>query len=173
MAPVQTDSLGCIQLSFATIPANTRCAKCTSVYYCSKTHIAHDWPTHKAYCRRVRAAGTNTFDAILFGVNENKPRVIKLPWSYGPVDEDEPGRWQRLEREPWFGGEDCCAYTSVQTFGANGPSLGRTLAVYYDKNFLMNGSPINCCIQSVTKGKAEHPWAGNVLALRSRGLHSD
>ncbi|KAK0225526.1 hypothetical protein IW262DRAFT_1456592 [Armillaria fumosa] len=154
------------------IPTNTRCAKCSSVYYCSKAHIAQDWPIHKAYCKRVRAA-TNTFDAILFDVNEVKPRVIKLPWSYGPVDEDEPRGWQMLEKEPWLGGEG--RYTRffyVGRFGMNGPPLGRLLALWYDENFLINGSPINRCIQNVTKGEAPHPWAGNVLALRSRGLHS-
>ncbi|SJL08217.1 uncharacterized protein ARMOST_11580 [Armillaria ostoyae] len=154
-------------------PVNTRCAKCTSVYYCSKAHIAQDWPMHKAYCKRVRAA-TNTFDAILFGVDEIKPRAIKLPWSYGPqVDEDDPRGWQLLEREPWLGGKDRRPhFFYVGTFGVNGPSLGRILALYYDENFLINGSPINRCIQNITKGKAAHPWAGNVLALRSKGLHS-
>ncbi|KAK0476795.1 hypothetical protein IW261DRAFT_1490112 [Armillaria novae-zelandiae] len=154
------------------IPTSTRCAKCSSVYYCSKAHIAQDWRVHKAYCKRVRAA-TDTFDAILFGVNEVKPRVIKLPWSYGPVDEDEPGGWQMLEREPWLGGKSRCPrFFWVGRFGMNGPPLGRLLALWYDENFLMNGSPINRCIQNVTKGRAPHPWAGNVLALRSRGLHS-
>ncbi|KAK0195028.1 hypothetical protein F5146DRAFT_1023939 [Armillaria mellea] len=153
-------------------PTNTRCAKCTSVYYCSKAHIAQDWPMHKAYCKQVRAA-TSTFDAILFGVNEIKPRIIKLPWSYGPVDEDEPVRWQMLEKEPWFGGKDrYIRFFYVGTFGANGPSLGRLLALYYDDQYLINGSPINRCIQNVTKCKAPHPWAGNVLALRSRGSRS-
>ncbi|PBK71887.1 hypothetical protein ARMSODRAFT_910761 [Armillaria solidipes] len=153
-------------------PVNTRCAKCTSVYYCSKAHIAQDWPMHKAYCKRVRAA-TNTFDAILFGVDEIKPRAIKLPWSYGPQVDDDPRGWQLLEREPWLGGKDRCPYFFyVGTFGVNGPSLGRILALYYDENFLINGSPINRCIQNITKGKAAHPWAGNVLALRSKGLRS-
>ncbi len=107
---------------------------------------------HKAYCKRVRAA-INTFDAILFGVNEIKPRAIKLPWSYGPVDEDEPRVWQLLEREPWLGGKDCCPYL-FYIGTSNGPSPHRILTLYYDENFLINGSPINRCIQNITKSRA-------------------
>lgn len=61
----------------------------------------------------------------------------------------------------------------IQTFGANGPPLGRTLAVIYDDNSLINGSPINQCIQNVTRGKAVHPWSGNILALRETKVNSD
>ncbi|KAK0491916.1 hypothetical protein EDD18DRAFT_1185363 [Armillaria luteobubalina] len=156
-------------------PTSTRCSRCKSVHYCSKAHIALDWPSHKAYCTRVNDAGTNTFDAILFGVNETKPRLIKIPWSYGPVDEDDVGvMWQKLEKEPWFTGEDSCPRRyEVQRLGANGPSLGYTLAFWFDDNFLRNGSPINRCIQAVTGGNAAHPWSGNVFALRAQGLYSD
>lgn len=54
----------------------------------------------------------------------------------------------------------------VQTFGTNGPPLGRNLTLIYDDNFLINGAPTNQCIHNVTRGKTTHPWAGNVLALR-------
>ncbi|KAK0204445.1 hypothetical protein DFS33DRAFT_1320171 [Desarmillaria ectypa] len=156
-------------------PTSTRCARCKSVHYCSKAHIAQDWIAHKAYCKRVSAAGTNTFDAILFGVNETKPRLIKLPWSYGAVDEDEvAGSWQDLDDKLWFNSKDRFVRTMyVQRFGMNGPPLGRTLAVLYDDNSLINGSLINRCIQHVTRGNAVHPWAGNLLALRAQGMPSD
>ncbi len=56
-----------------------------------------------------------------------------------------------------------------QKFGIDGPPLRHTLAVWYDDNFMINGSRINRCIQRITAGKAQHPWAGNVLALRVKG----
>ncbi|KAK0209841.1 hypothetical protein IW262DRAFT_1281169 [Armillaria fumosa] len=156
-------------------PTSTRCSRCKSVHYCSQAHIAQDWPSHRAYCKLINDAGTNTFDAILFGVNETKPRLIKIHWLYGLVDEDEVGgRWQKLEKEPWFTEEDCsphCYY--VPTLGANGPSLGYTLAFWFDDDFLMNGSPLNQCIQTVTGGNTMHPWSGNVFTLRVQGLNSE
>ncbi|PBK92194.1 hypothetical protein ARMGADRAFT_967528 [Armillaria gallica] len=156
-------------------PTSARCSRCKGAYYCSKAHIAQDWPSHKVYCKRVSDAGTNTFDAILFGVNETKPRLIKIPWSYGPVDDDEVGlMWQMVEKEPWFTGKDCHPrHYYIQTFGANGPSLGYTLVFWFDDNFLSNGSAINRCIETVTEGNAAHPWSGNVFALRARELGSE
>ncbi|PBL04254.1 hypothetical protein ARMGADRAFT_1004866 [Armillaria gallica] len=155
-------------------PTSTRCSGCKSVYYCSKAHIAQDWLTHKAYCKRVSAAGTNTFDTILFGVNETKPRLIKLPWSYAPRDIGDAS-WQKLDDKPWFDGKEHFIRTLyVQRFGClNGPPLGRTLAVLYDDYTSINGSPINRCIQTVTRGNTVHPWAGNILALREQGMASE
>ncbi|KAK0431333.1 hypothetical protein EV421DRAFT_175504 [Armillaria borealis] len=155
-------------------PTNTRCSRCKSAYYCGKTHIAQDWPSHKTYCKRVSDAGTNTFDAILFGVNATKPRLIKIPWSYGPVDEDDVGEWQDLDMEPWFkGNESFRRIYYVQKFGINGPSLPYTLAVCFDDDGMINGSQLNRCIQNVTAGNAGHSWLGNILALRAEGLNSD
>ncbi|KAK0193409.1 hypothetical protein F5146DRAFT_1030480 [Armillaria mellea] len=155
-------------------PTSAKCARCKSVYYCSKAHIAQDWSTHKAYCKRVSAAGVNTFDAILFAVDETKPRLVKIPWSYG-VDEDGSlgGSWQDLDDKLWFGSDCSIRALYIQTFGADGPPLGRTLAVIYDDNFLINGSPINPCVQIVTQGKAVYPWAGNLLAIRAQGVPPD
>ncbi|PBK58639.1 hypothetical protein ARMSODRAFT_900275 [Armillaria solidipes] len=155
-------------------PTSARCSRCKSAHYCSKAHIAQDWPSHKAYCKRVSNVGANTFDAILFGVNETKPRLIKIPWSYGPEEEEDGVLWQKLETEPWFTGEDCHPRSScVQRLSVNGPSLGYTLAFWYDEDFLINGSAINRCIQTVTGGNAAYPWSGNVFALRARGLISE
>ena len=78
-----------------------------------------------------------------------------------------------VEDEPWFNKQsrDCDPrFLYVQRFGANGPPLGRTLALRYDEDFLINGSPLNRCIINATRGKATHPWAGNIFALRSEGI---
>ncbi|KAK0245101.1 hypothetical protein EDD85DRAFT_931032 [Armillaria nabsnona] len=113
-----------------------------------------DWPSHKTYCKAISKAGTNTFNAILFGVNETKPPLIKLPWSYGAVDVGE--RLQDLDMKLWFEGYDSFRRANYvwQKFGIDGPPLRHTLAVWYDENFLINGSRINRCIQKITAGKA-------------------
>ena len=80
------------------------------------------------------------------------------------------GPWQMVEDELWFDRQsrDCfLRFLYVQRFGANGPPLGRTLALRYDDNSLINGSPLNQCVVNATRGKATHPWAGNIYALRS------
>ncbi|KAK0476486.1 hypothetical protein IW261DRAFT_1491401, partial [Armillaria novae-zelandiae] len=121
-----------------------------------------DWSIHKVYCKRVSAAGSKTIDAILFGVHETKPRLIKIPWLYGPIDEDGySGRpWHNLDEELWFSGDYFLCTLC-------------TLAMLYDDNFMTNDSPINRCHQVVTQGKAVHPWGGNPLALRALGVPSD
>ncbi|OBZ74798.1 hypothetical protein A0H81_05242 [Grifola frondosa] len=108
---------------------NTRCARCKGVYYCSKEHIAQDWPAHKAYCKRVSAAGTNTFDAILFASDEIKPRLIKLPWSWGPVDEDSVGTWQKLDLEPWFKGRD--SFSAACTSKSSEPTDHHSVVLWW------------------------------------------
>jgi hypothetical protein len=54
----------------------------------------------------------------------------------------------------------------VQQWGINGPRLRHDLCFAYDENFLINGSPINRCVESVTGGRAGHQWCGNILGLR-------
>lgn len=156
-------------------PTNNRCSGCKSVYYCSKQHITQNWPAHKGYCKRVRETGTQSFDAILFAANETKPRLIKIPWVFGDVEEDDyPTQWHKLDCQPWLGGKDCFQRTMyVNTLGRKGPSLGHIIGIRYDDNSFINGSPPNQCIWGVTKGQAPHPWAGNLIALRAKSMPTD
>ena len=133
-----------------------------------------DWRSHKEYCLKVKAAGDNTFDAILFAVNETRPRLVKVPWVLVPGDEDDPGGYHKLEKDVWFkqtdkSVRDVCFYRR----GINGPELGRGLCFKHDDNSLINGSPLNRCIMEVTGGKAMHPWSGNILALRMKNFSYD
>jgi hypothetical protein len=73
-----------------------------------------------------------------------------------------------LDKEPWFeNGNDCSPRTIIiqRKLGFEGPSLGHTLALWYDDDFMINSSPINKCIRNVTGG-TPHPWAGNLFCLR-------
>ena len=133
-----------------------------------------DWRSHKEYCRKVKAAGANTFDAILFAVNETKPRLVKIPWELIPGDEDEPGSWQKLDKDIWFKHTPKSVRDiNFNRLGINGPGLGRGLCLVYDENFMINGSPLNRCIVEVTGGRAGHQWCGNLLGLRMKGHSYD
>lgn len=113
-------------------------------------------------------------DAILFPVNATQPRLIRVPWTYGPTSDNIPLDWQKLDCQPWIGGKDSALKTMyVQTLGRNGPALGYTIAIEHDDNSFVNGSVTNRCIPAVTGGRAPHPWAGNVIALRAKEAPSD
>ena len=127
-----------------------------------------DWGLHKEYCLKVKAAGDNTFDAILFAANETKPRLVKIPWVVGNFgDKDDPILYHKLKTDVWFKGKKKAVRTqSVRCWERNGPELGRDLCLIYDENLLINGSCLNRCIVEVTRGTAAYQWRGNILALR-------
>ena len=133
-----------------------------------------DWWSHKEYCRKVKAAGANTFDAILFAENETKPRLVKIPWKRIPGNEDGRGSYHELDTDLWFKSTNKAVRTMhFRQLGINsGPDLGRLLRFLYDDNFSINGSPLNRCIEVATGGKAGRRWHGNILGLRMESLYS-
>ncbi|KAN0127296.1 hypothetical protein V8E53_014900 [Lactarius tabidus] len=150
-------------------PAANWCAGCKSATYCNKEHQKQDWRSHKEYCQKVKAAGANTFDAILFAVNETKPRLVKIPWKISRVHEDGPTLFHDLDTDIWFKHTDkSMRDIKFNRWGINGPGLGRMLCFIYDDNFSINGLPLNRCIVHVTGGGAGHQWRGNILALRMK-----
>ncbi|KAF8803268.1 hypothetical protein BYT27DRAFT_7145292 [Phlegmacium glaucopus] len=154
-------------------PTTKLCSSCKSASYCDKEHQKKDWRSHKEYCLKVKAAGANTFDAILFAVNETKPRLVKIPWELVLGDEYEPGQYQKLDTDIWFKHTNKAVKALYfDRWGINGPELGRGLCFQYDDNFSMNRLPLNRCVVNVTEGRAGHQWCGNILALRMKSLHS-
>jgi hypothetical protein len=143
--------------------------------FCTYLFRLQDWRSHKEYCRKVKAAGANTFDAILFAPDETKPRLVKIPWKLIPPDDDEPGSYHNLDTDIWFKHPEKFIRTMFfHQLGINyGPELGRLLGFLYDDNFLPNGAPLNRCIENVTGGKAGRRWHGNILGLRMEGYSYD
>ncbi|KAF8904716.1 hypothetical protein CPB84DRAFT_1772643 [Gymnopilus junonius] len=152
-------------------PTTKSCSSCKSVSYCNREHQKKDWRAHKEYCLKVKAAGANTFDAILFAVNETKPRLVKVPWELSRVSEDDV-QYQKLDTDVWFKQDAAVRPLYFHRLGINGPQLGRALCFKYDDDFSINGSPLNRCIVNVTEGKAGHPWCGNIVALRMQSLYT-
>jgi len=149
-------------------PSTKSCSSCKTASYCNEEHQKKDWRSHKEYCLKVKAAGANTFDAILFAANETKPRLVKIPWELSLGDEDDPySQYHKLDRDIWFKHTDKWVRTlHFNRWGINGPGLGRGLCFLYDDNFSVNGLPLNRCIVDVTGGRAGHQWCGDILALR-------
>ncbi|KIK51632.1 hypothetical protein GYMLUDRAFT_181189, partial [Collybiopsis luxurians FD-317 M1] len=158
-----------------------RCSGCHTAYYYSREHIVEDWQRHKAECQAVSSAkigpapsrrlssDTEEADAILFAIDEEKPRMIKVQVHTMPGDEYEPWAWKKLERKPWFSERSCVRSLLVGTQWANGPTLshGMFLCIRYDEEFFINGSKPNKYIQRFTNGQAFHPWAGNFYVVRT------
>ncbi|KAK0434262.1 uncharacterized protein EV420DRAFT_1597646 [Desarmillaria tabescens] len=130
-----------MQLSFATMQNTCLVCDTPANTAAPNAHIAQDWPMHKAYCKRVRAA-TNTFDAILFGVNE----IQTSAWTLADAGKRAMARWQRL--------------------------LSLFFLCWDVRELLDQRVPDQPLHSECHQGKAPHPWAGNVLALRSEGLRS-
>jgi len=156
------------------IPSTKSCSSCKTAFYCGGDHQKQDWRSHKEYCRKVKAAGANTFDAILFAPNETKPRLVKIPWKLIPEDE-YAGSYHKLDTDIWFKHPDKFVRTMFfHRLGINyGPELGRQLGFLYDDNFLRNGSPLNRCIMDATGGRSGRWWHGNILGLRMEGYSYD
>ncbi|PPR04479.1 hypothetical protein CVT26_002250 [Gymnopilus dilepis] len=160
-------------------PTKKSCASCKTAFYCSGEHQKQDWRAHKEYCLTIKAAGSQTFDALLFGENDTKPRIVKVPFSLRPEGISESASesasesdsslrgWHKLDTSPWFKHPNKAVRpVFIPRLGINGPRLKHVLCLYYDDNFTMNRLPLNRCVVGATKGRAGHRWCGNVLALR-------
>ena len=57
-------------------------------------------------------------------MNENKPRLIKIPWELVPRDKDDPQSWHKLDKGIWFRQPNSSVRTiHVQNWGINGLRL--------------------------------------------------
>jgi hypothetical protein len=170
-------------------PTTELCSICKGASYCSQGHqqkvdipsanrlyltpslfrLQH-WGSHKEYCLKVKAAGANTFDAILFAVNETKPRLVKIPWKLIHGDNNDPTQYQKLDTNIWFRKKKKVVRPLFIRWWkrTNGPEFGCGLCIIYDENFPINGSRLNRCIVDATGGRG-YPWGGNILALRMGG----
>ncbi|KAJ6482568.1 hypothetical protein C8R45DRAFT_305060 [Mycena sanguinolenta] len=161
-----------------------KCSRCRIKFYCSDEHQKSDWKKHKAVClspavtlpavvkTRVEAEldgdGTKfTIDAILLPWDSDTPRLVKIICEIytDPYDEDL-GKQHRIDFSPYSERNDFSESATISTMGYTGPPLGYTLFLVWNGNFLQDGSPLNRSIVKLTKGKADHPWAGNLVACR-------
>ncbi|KAJ7494388.1 hypothetical protein B0H11DRAFT_1717360 [Mycena galericulata] len=166
-----------------------KCARCGTAYYCSPAHQKSHWKTHKLAClapavplkgiikSRAEAErdGDTKFaiDAILLPFDSDAPRFVKLGCEmYSDAEDEEflgPGfMHHRADLDPYMGPHNNTLYksTDISTLGYTGPPLGYTLSLRWRDTFLVDGSRVNRSIIKLTNGKANHPWAGNIIAYR-------
>lgn len=153
------------------------CNRCKSARYCSKSCQQADWPTHKLLC-----ANFSTFDpssrpsndhiqAILFPVEDKKPKIVWLHCKWNDDDEDE--RYQFAEFEPFFGPDTLTGRLLIQYNPVLKRKLSDTICITHRETFLVDGSKANRSIASITALEPErwhHDWRGTIIAYGMIGL---
>ncbi|KAG8854587.1 hypothetical protein FRB96_007457 [Tulasnella sp. 330] len=108
---------------------------------------------------------TTSFDAVLFPVNEERPRIVRVSCHAQP-QATGPTIWTPLPQDQ-LGTEEITSM--IITHGIGGSALRFPLHLFYGTNSFGDGSPLNRVIQRMTAGKSTYPWAGNLLALKFSG----
>ena len=114
-------------------------------------------------------------DAILFPVDADEPRIIKLPCMVQHDDDAEIATYSIVHR--WDDTKDLYydkQPRSVRPFTPGRgyftclqPSNGYQLEFFYDDDAFVNGSRLNRCVQALSRGTSPHPWCGNLIGVRS------
>ena len=93
-----------------------RCGSCRSVFYCSRTCQASDWPAHKAYCRAARERALLEESGLLLSTKDEgresapaQPQVLQQSSS----QQQQSQQQQQQEPERTEGGEAVAAPASV------------------------------------------------------------
>ncbi|KAI0783454.1 hypothetical protein C8Q75DRAFT_736789 [Abortiporus biennis] len=116
------------------------------------------------------AAKLKTVQAVLFPVDEDKPRLLDVEYTTRPSQSNPNVKEHLLYLLPWFKGprDDPTPYTVYRANGFDGPPLGRTLQMFFNDNFMATKDPLNQCIQKIVPGGPGHDWCGHVLVLRAK-----
>ncbi|EPS95649.1 hypothetical protein FOMPIDRAFT_1080114, partial [Fomitopsis schrenkii] len=158
---------------FCGAQASLRCSQCKTTFYCCKEHSTSDWKRHKRLC--VPAEGVQarpfTIDAILFPVDGDRPRMIKIPCDVQVDDNDEDPIGEPVMHHLNLRQRDKFMHVRPMNLGGGAvtclPAPGYNLDVWYDDCYAINGSLPTRCVEVLTGGKAPERWAGNVIAVRT------
>ncbi|KLO08872.1 hypothetical protein SCHPADRAFT_834780 [Schizopora paradoxa] len=158
-------------------PAVNRCSRCASVYYCSQEHqkeVRYESPSNALI---PKESGTKfTVDAILFPVDEDRPRIIQMGFTYKRQElVNSPGEYEDIH---YFDSEYLRKYLKTPFLGnsflfqqsSRGEPIpdGASLHIVHNDTFMQDGSKVNQCIRKLTNGMSVHviDWRDNVIVLR-------
>ncbi|TFK46359.1 hypothetical protein OE88DRAFT_1667677 [Heliocybe sulcata] len=104
---------------------------------------------------------------ILLPADAEEPRLVRVECKVTPNDE-VPGQLDYYPDQSPFFGEKLTGCNQISSLAPHDyKSLPQhPFMVWYNDTFLLDGSPINRCIQTLTRNRAMHPWAGNVLVMK-------
>lgn len=158
------------------------CKRCKSTCYCSKACQQTDWPTHKLLCGTFSSfdplsrPSKETFRAILFSVDDKKPKFIWLHCKWISDEDDDGVRYQSPEVRSFLGPDDPFPrHGSIQYNPVLERRLSDTIYICYRDTFLVDGSKANestAAITTTTPGQ-KHDWRGPIIAYGKVGLGID
>jgi len=131
-----------------------------------------DWKRHKPECLELRKKDKSkpfpTVDAILFAVDERKPRLIKVQIEKIDDEEMDGSSYHSIHTEKWFYHEPSFRRTMCvqRSTYPDGPRLEHQLGIEYDDSSSINQSTLNECIHALLPGIPPF-WRGTLIALRN------
>jgi len=128
-------------------------------------------PTFSDFDASNRATNEQ-FRAILFPVDEEKPKLIWLHWKWR---NDEDGRYQHPEAKSFLGPDAFPKNAPIQYNTVLKRTLSDTIYVCHRDTFLIDGSTPNKSIATITATKPGqfHDWRGPIVAHGKVGLGID
>lgn len=157
------------------------CNRCKSTRYCSKACQQTDWPTHKLLCATFSSfdplsrPSNENFRAILFPVDDKKPKVIWLHCKWCSDEDDYGGRYQSPQVKSFLGPDAFPKHAPIQYNPVLKRRLSDTIYICHRDTFLVDGSKANNSITgitAITPGQ-KHDWRGPIIAYGKVGLGTD
>lgn len=105
---------------------------------------------------------------IFFEAGHDAPSVINVPLKTDIVRDIFDIGAQEVKMPIFLPllGDGHRGHLRITTDGMNGKQLEQQYILFFRDDFLNDGSPPNNIPKILTNGRAPHPWAGNLLALK-------
>ncbi|KAG9120028.1 hypothetical protein FRC07_004654 [Ceratobasidium sp. 392] len=150
------------------------CTRCNLAWYCSKNCQSTAWPSHHAVCAppaveepQYSAIESNTYvQALVLPANSSKPYITSVKIDAHPELNGTVQWAPDFDRNLSLG---VTPASIVNSTGFGGSALRFPFHIFFRHTFMNDGSLLNESIRSLTRGGANHPWAGNIVVLKYHG----
>ncbi|KAG9085300.1 hypothetical protein FS749_004545 [Ceratobasidium sp. UAMH 11750] len=151
-----------------------QCTGCDSAWYCSEDCQRAAWPNHHAVCappatgapQHSLIESTTFVQALVLPANSSKPYITPVKVAARPELNGTMQWAPDFERTLSLG---VTPASIVNSTGFGGSALRFPFHIFFRNTFMNDGSLLNESIRSLTRGGANHPWAGNVVVLKYHG----